>query len=81
MGLDLGNYALSLTKPDADKHFIHDQGTSSATWNIQHNLNKHPAVEVVDTGGTVVIGQVTYVDKNNLTIVFSAPFGGKAYLN
>jgi len=66
---------------DEDKHYVHDQGTASASWSIQHDLNKFPAVEVVDSAGTVVIGEVSYTDVNNLTIEFSSGFSGKAYLN
>ncbi len=66
---------------DEDKHYVHDQGISSASWSIQHNLNKFPSVEVVDSAGTVVIGEVSYTDVNNLTIDFISGFSGKAYLN
>jgi len=61
--------------------FIHRQLTSSAIWNIQHNLNDYPSVTVIDSAGSVVIGEVTYNSVNDLTITFSAPFSGTAYLN
>ena len=61
--------------------FIFNQGVPASTWNIQHNLGKFPSITVVDTAGTVVIGQYDYVDNNNITLTFAAAFAGKAYLN
>ena len=65
----------------ADKTFEFTQGVPSTTWNIQHNLNKFPSITVIDTADTVVTGQYTYIDNNNVTLTFSAGFAGKAYLN
>lgn len=64
-----------------DKEYEHDQGVAAATWSVQHNLNKYPAVHVADTAKTFVLGQVQHLDKNNLTITFNAAFSGHAYLN
>jgi hypothetical protein len=61
--------------------YTHTQSVSASTWTITHNLGYHPAVSVVDNGENVVIGDVTYVSANALTISFSASFGGKAYLS
>ena len=61
--------------------FIYKQDSSSDAWEINHNLARFPSVTVVDSGGNVVFGNVTYIDENNLVVVFSAPFTGKAYLN
>lgn len=46
-----------------------------------HNLNAYPSVTVVDSAGTVVIGEVQYIDANTLVVRFLAPFSGKLYLN
>ena len=48
---------------------------------ITHSLNKFPSITVVDTAGTVVIGEYTYINSNTVSLHFSAPFAGKAYLN
>lgn len=61
--------------------YIHEQGIASDTWNINHNLNRYPSVTVVDTLGTVVNCEVTYLDKNNCVLTMNAPFKGTAYLN
>ena len=61
--------------------FVFDQVAASTTWNIPHNLGKFPSITVIDTGDTVVTGEYTYIDNNNVTLTFSAAFAGKAYLN
>ena len=66
---------------DGDLHFTYEQVSASSTWQIEHNLGKNPAVSVVDSGHNMVLGQVSYVDNNNLTITFTASFSGKAFLN
>ena len=48
---------------------------------INHNLGKYPSITVIDSGGSEVIGEVEYVDTNNVTLTFSAAFSGKAFLN
>lgn len=64
-----------------DKNYTHDQGVPSQVWTINHNLNKYPTAAAVDTAQTVVMGQIDYVDLNNITITFNASFSGEAYLN
>lgn len=54
---------------------------AKSVWNINHNMDKRPSVTVIDTAGSVVQGEITYVDSNNLTLTFSAAFKGTAYLN
>lgn len=45
------------------------------------NLGKRPAVTVVDSAGTVVIGEVDYLDDNTVRLTFCAAFSGTAYFN
>jgi hypothetical protein len=54
---------------------------ASNLWTITHNLGSYPSVTVVDSGNTVVIGEVDYTNANILTITFSAAFSGCAFLN
>ena len=64
-----------------DKSYIFTQAVPSTTWTVSHNLEKFPSITVIDSGNTVVIGQYTYINNNNVTLTFSAGFAGKAYLN
>jgi len=61
--------------------YTHNQGTSSSIWTITHNLGYYPSITVVDNGDNVVIGDVSYISVNQVSISFSASFGGKAYLS
>jgi hypothetical protein len=61
--------------------YTHTQGTPETVWTISHNLNKRPSVSIVTSFGAAVVGEINYIDNNNLTITFADPFSGKAYLN
>jgi hypothetical protein len=57
------------------------QSTPASTWSITHNLSKFPSVTIVDSADNVVVGYQVYNSNNQITLTFSAPFSGKAYLN
>ena len=61
--------------------YTHNQNSVAATWNVTHNLGRYPAVTVVDSALTEVIGEVIYINANQCQLNFSAPFSGKAYFN
>lgn len=64
-----------------DKTFVYTQAVSSDVWEIQHNLDKYPSIAIVDSGNSVVVGEIVYIDKNNVRITFTSAFSGKAYFN
>jgi hypothetical protein len=66
---------------DQLRTYVHDQGIPSLVWSINHNLDKYPSAAAIDTAKTVVVGQIEYIDLNNLTITFNASFSGEAYIN
>ena len=61
--------------------FTHNQLSPEKEWNVVHNLNRFPTVSVVDSGGSVVLGDIQYIDENQIKIIFATSFSGKAYLN
>ena len=65
----------------SDSNYIHNQSQSLEVWNINHNLNKYPSVTIVDTAGSVVEGEITFISLNEIRVAFSSPFSGKAILN
>lgn len=75
------NFDASWTTINTASRYVHEQGTASATWTVNHNLNCYPSVTVVDTANTVVVGEVQYTNTNSLTITFNAAVKGKAYIN
>jgi hypothetical protein len=62
------------------RRFSYSQPTPSAEWVIDHDLDGQPVVTIVDTAGTTVYGDVTYVDNTRVVVSFSAPFAGTANL-
>tara|TARA_R100001509_G_scaffold22631_1_gene11896 strand:+ start:671 stop:1357 length:687 start_codon:yes stop_codon:yes gene_type:complete len=74
-------YVLSSKK--GDKSFVYTQqvGNPQSVWNITHNLGKKPSVTIATSTNAVVVGEVTYVNDNQLTITLSSANSGKAYLN
>lgn len=68
-------------KIDGDKTYVHYQNVQSDTWEIQHNLDKYPSITVVDSANNIVVGDIRYVDTNNVVVTFTAPFSGKAFCN
>jgi hypothetical protein len=70
-----------VTGGGGDAFYEHIQLDPEAVWTITHNLGKKPAITVVDSADTVVIGEVEYIDNNSVQLTFAAAFSGKAYFN
>ncbi|MEI6795240.1 MAG: hypothetical protein WCK39_00095 [Methanomassiliicoccales archaeon] len=60
--------------------YLHEQAVPESTWNITHPLKRYPGVTVVDSAGTVVIGEIEYLDSTHIVLTFKGGFSGKAYL-
>ena len=65
----------------ANETYTFVQAGASATWTVQHNLDKFPSVTMVLSTGQKGYGDVVYIDENNLTITFASAESGKAYMN
>jgi len=65
----------------ANETYTFVQATASATWTVQHNLDKFPSVTMVLSTGQKGYGDIVYIDENNLTITFASAESGKAYMN
>ena len=61
--------------------YTFNQDTPSITWSINHALERHPSVTIVDSSGNHIMGETLYNDSNNITLTFTAPFAGVAYFN
>jgi hypothetical protein len=62
------------------KRYIHTQGVASDEWVIPHTLGGHPSVTIVDSANTAVFGEVQYDSTTQVTVYFTVPFSGLAYL-
>lgn len=65
---------------NATLRFVFSQATPADEWIINHNLGGKPSVTVVDSADTVVFGEVSYNGTTQVTVNFTAPFSGNAYL-
>ena len=81
MDPETGKYRVLEGGGEVDKTFAYTQATPAATWTITHNLGKYPAVSIVDSAGSAVVGDVEYIDDNTVTITFQSAFAGAAYFN
>jgi len=83
--LDLNKYydfaTFTISSGVGDKNFVFNQAVASATWTVQHNLNKFPSCTMVLSTGQQGYGDVTFIDENNLAITFASAESGKAYIN
>lgn len=61
--------------------FVFDQPSLSTIWTVVHNLDGFPFVSTVDTAGTVIHGSVHYDSADQVTITFSEPLSGRAFLS
>lgn len=68
-------------KEQTRDYYLHDQQVSSDTWTITHNLGKFASINIVDTANEEIVGDVAYNSINQITVKFSAPVSGKAYIN
>jgi hypothetical protein len=78
------NYFLSLVDVgvgSGDNNFVYTQSTESQTWVVVHGLDKYASVTIVDDQKNIVFAKVQYNSTNQLTINFSKPVRGWAYIN
>ena len=61
--------------------FVFEQGVASDTWVINHNLNKRPSIDLVDSSGRAFEAVRDYVNNNQVIIRLEAATAGYAYLN
>lgn len=69
----------SPSMPVTQRH-VHTQSSASTTWTITHALGGRPSVTIVDSAGTVVVGEVGYNSDTTVVVSFTSAFSGFAYL-
>ena len=65
----------------ATSNYEHTQLIASDNWIVVHFLDKKPAVTVVDSADTVVVGEIIYLNNDTVELRFNGQFSGKAYFN
>lgn len=61
--------------------FTFEQEVPALVWTINHSMNMVPNVFIQDTEGRDIEGLVEPISNNALTITFSSPVAGTAYLS
>lgn len=61
--------------------FVFTQSIPSAVWYINHKLNIIPNAWTENLDGTDIEGTLAVIDNDTITITFSSPQTGKAYLS
>jgi hypothetical protein len=64
----------------SDVAYTHYQTSSSTVWSITHELDFTPNIIAVDLAGKVIEGDYQY-SGNTITLTFSEPVAGAAYLS
>jgi hypothetical protein len=54
---------------------------ASTVWVLNHNLGFNPNITTTDNNGQEIFGSVTYVNQNTISVTFSSPVTGWAYLS
>ena len=65
---------------DGDKNYEQTFLTSSSVL-VTHNLNKRPAVTVIDSADTEIICGINHIDDDTLTLTFTSAFSGVVICN
>jgi hypothetical protein len=60
-----------------------EQASDDTVWTIIHNLDGHPSVTIVDANDNQIFTNfaVHYDDANQITVTFTTPTSGRAYLS
>ncbi len=61
--------------------FVYTQVIPASVWTIIHNLGYVPNVFAEDENGIDIVGVVSVLNNNELTITFNNPIAGVAYLS
>lgn len=64
-----------------DLSYRHIQSAPAVEWVIAHGLSKYPALTVLDSAGTEVVGDVLHDSLLQARVFFTAPFAGTATAN
>lgn len=78
---DLQGTVNTIIADTGDKHYTHVQSVASDSWEVTHNLNKLPSVQVTTSANDIIIGDITHTNVNSCVISFRAAFSGKATFN
>lgn len=62
-----------------DAYYRHIQVSASTSWTVPHALGKYPVIQIVDTSGNMVEGDIHHDSTSQATLTFASAFSGEAY--
>lgn len=65
----------------SSKTFVFEQAIAANEWDIVHNLNKRPSIQLVDSSGKEFEAVKEYISNNQVIIRLDSATSGLAYLN
>lgn len=66
---------------NADSTYIHLQTIALAVWTVPHNLNRYPAVTVVDDGLNELLADVKYISDDIVQVTHGSALTGRVFCN
>lgn len=79
--VNMGGCEIKLKVTSRPDNYAHVQSIPSTNWVIKHNLGYNPVVRTENAMGVDMEGVITHDTVNQLTITFSQPVTGTAYLS
>lgn len=79
--VNMGGCDIKLKVTQKSDNYAHVQSVAATAWVITHNLGYFPVVRTEDASGVDIEGVITQQTANQLTITFSQPVSGTAYLS
>lgn len=65
----------------SSKTFVFEQAIAADEWDIVHNLNKRPSIQLVDSSGREFEAVKDYISNNRVIVRLDSATSGLAYLN
>ena len=59
---------------------VFEQSSASAAWTINHNQGRYPSIDIIDSAGNHVIGDIQHNSVNQVVATFDNAFAGKAII-
>lgn len=79
--INMGGCEVKLKVSSSPDNYTHVQSVPATDWIVVHNLGYNPVVRTESSTGVDIEGVITHDDLNQLTITFSQPVTGTAYLS
>lgn len=64
--------------PAGGSLYVHTQSAAASEWVIQHDLGAWPLIDLFDTAGNRIIGQILHINLNQSRSYFNVSVAGSA---